>query len=200
MAIRQAILNRVALIAPALRETGQRLSGGILYRTNDFVHRNRPVSRIIRYSASSPPIDWLAQTEPTERKNGMKSVLPRSHLVGARRLMRNHERTGTVAPSENGRLPPDLAHHLASAHQFPESLAISGQSCRKMIMSRSCGGSLAANVATLFPWLLECGWPCSFSKPIVSRMGLKRAEMGSKWLLIGRICYVVQDSVTPLLA
>jgi hypothetical protein len=56
----------------------------------------------------------------------MNSVLPRSHLAGARRLSCNRERTGTVAPPANGRLPPVLAHQLASAHQFPETLAIVG--------------------------------------------------------------------------
>ncbi len=35
---------------------------------------------------------------------------------GARQLVRNHEQTGTAAPSENGRLPPVLAHQLASVH------------------------------------------------------------------------------------
>ena len=50
-------------------------------------------------------------------KNGMNSVLPRSYLGGACQLVRNHEQTGTVAPSENGRLPLDLAHQLASAQE-----------------------------------------------------------------------------------
>src|SRR5271157_6573488 len=49
----------------------------------------------------------------------MNSVLPRSHLGDARQLVRNHEQTGTAAPSENGRLPPVLAHQLASAHKKP---------------------------------------------------------------------------------
>src|SRR5208337_4572253 len=48
-------------------------------------------------------------------KNGMNSVLRRSNLGGARQLVGNHEQTGAVAPSENGRLPPVLAHQLASA-------------------------------------------------------------------------------------
>src|SRR5208282_3859483 len=59
----------------------------------------------------------LAQTEPRERKNGMNSVLPRSNLGGARQLVRNHEQTGTLAPSENGRLPPVVAHQLAIAQK-----------------------------------------------------------------------------------
>jgi|GEM_PF-5052837 hypothetical protein len=37
-------------------------------------------------------------------------------LRGARLLVRSHEQTGTVAPSEIGRLPPVPAHQLASAH------------------------------------------------------------------------------------
>src|SRR5208337_1978843 len=52
-------------------------------------------------------------------KNGMNSVLQRSNLGGARQLVRNHEQTGALAPSENGRLPPVLAHQLASAQAFP---------------------------------------------------------------------------------
>jgi len=32
-------------------------------------------------------------------------------------LVGNHEQTGAVAPSENGRLPPVLAHQLASARK-----------------------------------------------------------------------------------
>ena len=35
----------------------------------------------------------------------------------ARQLVRNHEQPGTAAPSANGRLPPVLAHQLASAHK-----------------------------------------------------------------------------------
>ena len=48
----------------------------------------------------------------------MNSVLRRSHLGGARQLVCNHEQTGAVAPSENGRRPPALAHQLASAREF----------------------------------------------------------------------------------
>ena len=48
----------------------------------------------------------------------MNSVLRRSNLGGARQLVCNHEQTGAVAPSENGRLPPVLAHQLACVYEF----------------------------------------------------------------------------------
>ena len=48
---------------------------------------------------------------------GKNSVLRRSNLGVARQLVCNHEQTGAVAPSENGRLPPVLAHQLASAYR-----------------------------------------------------------------------------------
>ena len=49
----------------------------------------------------------------------MNSVLPfyEENFGGARQLVRNHGQTGAVAPSENGRLPPFLAHQLASAYK-----------------------------------------------------------------------------------
>ena len=52
-----------------------------------------------------------------QKVGGPAAALPRSNLGGARQLVRNHEQTGTVAPSENGRLPPVPAHQLASAHK-----------------------------------------------------------------------------------
>jgi hypothetical protein len=67
-----------------------------------------------------PPRSWQLLNGGDQRgvaKNGMNSVLPRSNLAGARQLVRNHEQTGTVAPSENGRLPPVLAHQLARAQK-----------------------------------------------------------------------------------
>src|SRR5271157_3044578 len=66
------------------------------------------------------PRSWQLSNGGDQRgvaKNGMNSVLPRSNLAGARQLVRNHEQTGTVAPSENGRLPPVLAHQLARAQK-----------------------------------------------------------------------------------
>src|SRR5208337_2013846 len=86
--------------------------------------RTRSLGAVGIHSVSSPPIDLLAETEPTERKNGMNSVLRRSNLGGARQLVHNHEQTGTVAPSENGRLPPVLAHQLASAHEKSEKRGV----------------------------------------------------------------------------
>ena len=67
-----------------------------------------------------PPRSWQLLNGGDQRgvaKNGMNSVLPRSNLAGARQLVRNHEQTGAVAPSENGRLPPVLAHQLARAQK-----------------------------------------------------------------------------------
>ncbi len=46
----------------------------------------------------------------------------------------NHEQTGTVAPSENGRLPPVLAHQLASAYKKcrsrTQSSSVSPHECK----------------------------------------------------------------------
>ena len=67
-----------------------------------------------------PPRSWQLLNGGDQRgvaKNGMNSVLPRSNLAGARQLVRNHEQTGVVEPSENGRLPPVLAHQLARAQK-----------------------------------------------------------------------------------
>ena len=51
----------------------------------------------------------------------MNSVLRISNLGVARQLVCNHEQTGAVAPSDNGRLPPVLAHQLASAKKIFEA-------------------------------------------------------------------------------
>jgi hypothetical protein len=51
------------------------------------------------------------------QRNGKTEWIPfyqEVTLVALVSLVRNHEQTGTVAPSENGRLPLDLAHQLAS--------------------------------------------------------------------------------------
>ena len=51
-------------------------------------------------------------------KNGMNSVLPRSHLGGAVvSWCATMSKLGWFAPSENGRLPHDLAHQLASTQE-----------------------------------------------------------------------------------
>jgi hypothetical protein len=67
-----------------------------------------------------PPRSWQLLNGGDQRgvaRNGMHSVLPRSNLGGADQLVRSHEQTGTLAPSENGRLPPVVAHQLAIAHK-----------------------------------------------------------------------------------
>ena len=91
--------NRV--IRPPRQTCHRKGSGANRYNRNDRHNRQQvgdegvepdrrkgaSVGRVYRkvsfngiHSVSSPPVNSLAQTEPTRRKNGMNSVLPRSHL------------------------------------------------------------------------------------------------------------------------
>src|SRR5271166_5139156 len=88
--------------------------------------RIRSLGVVERNSFRFFPADQLARSNGTNgtEKNGMNSVLRRSHLGGARQLVCNHEQTGAVAPSENGRLPPVLAHQLAGARKSSQVSAL----------------------------------------------------------------------------
>ena len=88
----------------------------------------------------------------------MNSVLRRSNLGGARRLVCNHEPTGAVAPSENGRLQPVLAHQLASARKTWPTIPL------RPIRSSSSPSRTSAGYPDWIP-PRDCGSRCTAARP-----------------------------------
>ena len=90
--------------------------------------KGRPIRESAPLSRSLRGLPWstrqfsgllfrVFRSQPIMRYVLPVKIRPRE-LGGARQLVRNHEQTGTLAPSENARLPPVLAHQLASAQDF----------------------------------------------------------------------------------
>src|SRR5208337_3329659 len=57
-----------------------------------------------------------------------------------------------------------------------------------------------ANVATLFPWVPDSGWPLPLSKPIGWQNGGKMTQKGGKMATFAGKGYVTGNGATPLLS
>src|SRR5271165_3728749 len=57
-----------------------------------------------------------------------------------------------------------------------------------------------ANVATLFPWVQDSGWPLPLSKPIGWQNAGKMPQKGGKMATFAGICYIAFYGANPLLS